>query len=223
MNETQKTLNHLQRDIDLIKDAIKSNNTIIRSIIGGPRLGSFFFNFGLATLLLPLLWDFMINRFGSVRVIPKPLFFTMLIFTIASLIILAVCKIRSVEKAAKSIDSNYRWIDIVESIFEHPIFLHQPLLMLFTIFASIISIQRGAVDLVVPIIALGLATIYMLYATVFLFSEYSALTIYLYVFSALVILFPVFSPLVMASIGFGGGFIVFGIAVHDFKGRRSET
>ena len=223
MSKDLETLQNLERDIALIKKAIRSNNSVIRSIIGAPNLSAFFFSFGLALLFIPLAWDFLINRYGGVRVIPTSLLVVLLVSTVGIFVVLSLWKIKAVERAARNVDPNYRWIDTVESLMEHPVFLHQLLVMLFTIFASVLAFQRSAYDFIVPIIALGLATVFMLYAAVFLFTEYSALTFYLYLFSAFALIFPIFSPLVMASIGFRGGFMVFGIAVHDFKGRNKQA
>ncbi len=222
MNNEQETLKKLETDIDLIKKAISSNNHDIKRILLAPTFGSFFFFFGLAALLLPLCWDFMINRYGRLSSIPTVFLVLLTAISVICLVALTIWKTRAVAKAAQKTNPKSKWIDTLEALSEHPVFLNQMLIMAFTLFASILTVQRGNPHLVVPVVSLGMAVVFMLYQVSFLFNEYTFIMLWLLLFSAFSLLFPLFTPLVMTSIGFGGGFIIFGIAVYDFKGLKER-
>ena len=222
MDHEQETLKKLETDIEIIKKAISSNNHDIKRILLAPTFGSFFFFFGLAALLLPLCWDFMINRYGRLASIPTVFLVLLTAVTVISIATLTVWKTRAVAKAAQKTNPKSKWIDTLEALSEHPVFLNQMLIMAFTLFASILAFQRGNSHLVIPVVSLGMAIVFMLYQVSFLFNEYSFIMLWLFVFSAFSLLFPLFTPLVMTSIGFGGGFIIFGIAVYDFKGSKKR-
>lgn|GEM_PF-5118810 len=69
----------------------------------------------------------------------------------------------------------------------------------------------------------GIATAFMLYAVAFLLTEYTFMSLWLYLFVAVVVLFPDISPLLMTAVGFGGGFSVYGLWCMSRIGRIGST
>ncbi|MFW6363821.1 MAG: hypothetical protein ACOC0D_08265 [Spirochaeta sp.] len=211
MNRKQDDVRRLEADIAVIKDAIRANNGFIRRILAAPVLGWFFAAFGMACAVVMLVWEFALRQFDGTAGMPTWGMVLLGGATVAVFAVLAIWKIAALNRGARAVDHRYSWYDVLLDLMGHPVLLYQPLVMAGTVFAAVMAVRSGSGYLVPAAVAAGLAIVFMLYAVAFLLNEYSFIIVWLSLFAAAVLLLPTVPPLIMSAIGFGGGFLLFGV------------
>jgi hypothetical protein len=213
-------MNSLEQDLAIIKDAIRANNGFIRQFLAAPKISSFFIAFGIAGVVLPLVWHFTLAFHGSFASLPALTSILLIVATAGVLVGLTVWKIKAISRAIHTVDPKASWASMVEELAKLPIFIAQGLLMLLTIAIAVIAGIQQTAHLIPAIAAGGIATVYLLYLVVFLLTEYMPITVWLYLFLVATLIAPHIPPLIMTAIGFGVGFILFGI-FSALVGKRS--
>ncbi|POR00261.1 hypothetical protein AU468_09805 [Alkalispirochaeta sphaeroplastigenens] len=211
MQAKQKDLNRLEADIAVIKEAIRANNGFIRHVLAAQALGRFMLAFGVGCIFVSLAWYIALERYGALNAVPLVTTVVLAGFSVAVLVVLGLWKTASITRAARNLDSRYSWHEVVGDLTGHPILFSQGLVVVTTVFVSVIAGRSGNVYLVPAAVAAGFATVFLLYAVAFLLTEYIPITIWLYLVAMITILLPGVSPMLIVAGGFGAGFVVYGL------------
>lgn len=70
MNQEEDRVRKLEADIAVIKDAIRANNGFIRRVLAAPVLGGFFLAVGVGFVMLPLSWEYVLQRYAPLSAVP---------------------------------------------------------------------------------------------------------------------------------------------------------
>lgn len=222
MHTERNDLKRLEADITIIKDSVRANSGFIRYVIAAPALGRFMVSFGIACFVVPLMWYFMVVRYGSLGTIPPAITIVLSGVSVGTLVILGLWKVAAISRAARTLDPRYSWNGVVSDLSGHPVLYFQSLVTFLMVFVSVVAVRSASVYLVPAVVAGGIGTVFMLYAIAFLLQEYIPITIWLYLVAAVTILLPGVSPLLTFAVGFGVGFTLFGLYCNRY-GRSTKA
>lgn len=180
-------------------------------MLAAPVLGWFFVGFGAACAVVPLVWEYALRQYRGAEALPTQVTAALIAGTVVVFAVLAFWKIAAFNRGARAVDSRYSWLDVMRDLTSHPVVLYQQVIMAGTAVAVVMAIRTGNAYLVPAALAAGLAMVFMLYAVAFLLNEYSFIIVWLSLFAAAVLFLPGIPPLIMAAVGFGGGFLLYGI------------
>lgn len=209
MHQNQDEVRRLEADIAIIKDAIRGNNGFIRRMLAAPVLGWFFVAFGITCAGVLLGWEFAFRLYR--QAIPGGVLAGLILGSAALLVVLSVWKIRVLSRGAQAIDSRYSWFIVFQDLMNHPVIIYQFLVMVVTVCTGVIAVRSGNSYLLPAAIAVGMAVVLMLYAVSFMLNEYALIILWLFLYALAVLLLPDAPSLVMAAVGFGGGFMLYGV------------
>jgi hypothetical protein len=220
METGQSDMKRLEEDIALIKKAIQANNGFIRKILAAPTLGSFYLVMGLTCTVLSLLWWYFVDAYGSFALVPTSIRIILLLVVIIVFILLSWWKYKSFSNIARTIDSRAFASSLVMQLIGHPVFYMQFVVLAGMVSFAIIALSKGADQVAVSVIAFGMALIYSHYLVAFLLYEYVPMIIWLVGLAVVAVFLPAISPLFLVAIGFGGGFIWYGLYCIMKKGKQ---
>lgn len=217
----KQAVNKLESDIAIIKDAIRANNGFIRQFLSGRALSGFFFAFGTVLAVLGIMWHSALSAAGSFQALSIGIRIVLITVTVVASAAVSAGKVIAIDRAARKIDQQYHWLDMVMKLSNHPISIAQGLVVIMSIFSAIMAGRFGASAMVIGSIAGGLAVVFLLYAVAFLLSEYLLISIGLFLVTAVALLIPTMSSLLLLAGGIGGVFIVCALVLRLYgKGDR---
>ena len=220
METGQSDMKRLEEDIALIKEAIQANNGFIRKILAAPNLGWFYLALGLTSTGLSLLWWYFVDAYGSFTVLPTSIKVILLLVVTIAFILLSWWKYKAFSGLAKAIDPRAFASNLVMQLIGHPVFFVQFMVLAGMVVFAIIAVSRGADHVAVSVIAFGMALIYSHYLVAFLLNEYLPIIIWLVVVALVVVFLQTVPSLIMVAVGFGGGFIWYGVYCIMKKGKQ---
>jgi len=213
----------LLKDLQLIKEAVKKNNSILKSVSLSEGLKSTGLMTGIFIIFISLVLLWLEHNYGSYALIPAAVKTGFYMFVGFCSVGLMINKVVSIVKVLRRYKQDMNVMALFEELYTHKFWmLMAPHVVAMVVFIIYLSVSDLAF-LIVPVLAILVALIFINLQSIINIRETSLSGVWMLV-SGLLSLFIAYrvNSLILLSLTFGGGMLVLYISVQISTSREKR-
>ena len=214
----------LLKDLQLIKEAVKKNNSILKSVSLSEGLKSTGLMTGIFIIFISLVLLWLEHNYGSYALIPAAVKTGFYMFVGFCSVGLMINKVVSIVKVLRRYKQDMNVMALFEELYTHKFWmLMAPHVVAMVVFIIYLSVSDLAF-LIVPVLAILVALIFINLQSIINIRETLLSGVWMLV-SGLLSLFIAYrvNSLILLSLTFGGGMLVLYISVQISTSREAKT